>query len=113
MAPRVNSPIDLRAANLEGANLSRTKFEMPNLAGANFRGAKMVDVDFSGSMLNGICFDRANLRNANLRGADLTDASFEGTDLRAADLSTATVTRQQVAQAMTDRYTKLPVDWEF
>lgn len=105
--------VDLRAANLEGANLSLTTFEEPWLVGTNFRGAKIVDVDFSGSRLKGICFDGAVLLNANLRGADLTDASFKGADLRAADLSTATVTRQQVAQAITDRDTKLPVDWEF
>jgi uncharacterized protein YjbI with pentapeptide repeats len=105
--------MDLRAANLEGANLSRTTFEEPCLVGTNFRGAKLVDADFSGSMLNGICFDGADLQNAKLRGANLTNASFEGANLRGADLSTATVTKQQVAQASTDCDTKLPVDWEF
>lgn len=105
--------MNLRAANLEGANLSRTTSQAPCLTGTNFRHATLVDVDFSGSMLQGICFDGADLRNANLRGASLTDATFEGADLRGADLSTATVTRQQVAQGITDRDTKLPVDWEF
>ena len=50
---------------------------------------------------------------ANLRGANLTNARFLGANLRGADLSTATVTSKQVAQAITDRDTKLPVDWEF
>jgi len=105
--------LNLRAANLEGANLSQTRFEKPVLHGTNFRRAKLLDADFSGSNLKGICFDGADLRRVNLRGADLTNASFDGSNLRGADLSTATVTKQQIARAFTDRDTKLPVDWEF
>jgi uncharacterized protein YjbI with pentapeptide repeats len=105
--------LNLRTANLDGANLSRTSFERPCLHGASLRRAKLIDADFSGSMLAGICFDGADLRRANLRGADLTDASFDGADLCGADLSTATITKQQVARALTDSETKLPVDWEF
>jgi uncharacterized protein YjbI with pentapeptide repeats len=105
--------LNLRAANLEGADLSQTRFERPVLHGTNFRRAKLVNADFSRSNLAGICFDEADLRRANLRGADLTNARFEGTNLRGADLSTATASKQQVARAFTDRDTKLPVDWEF
>jgi uncharacterized protein YjbI with pentapeptide repeats len=105
--------LNLRGANLEGANLARTTFEKPFLRGVSFRHAKLVDADFSGSALAGICFDGADLRRANLRGADLTSATFDGADLRGADLSTATVTESQVARALTDGSTKLPVDWGF
>ena len=104
--------LSLRGANLEGANLSRTTFERPFLHGASFRHAKLVDANFNGS-LAGICFDGADLRRANLRGADLTNATFDGADLRGADLSTATVTEWQLARALTDSSTKLPVDWGF
>jgi len=105
--------LNLRGANLDGANLSRTSFKRPYLHGANFRRAKLVDADFRDSALAGICFDGADLRRANLRGADLTNTSLDGADLRGADLSTATITEQQVARAITDSDTKLPVDWEF
>ncbi|MGB7760117.1 MAG: pentapeptide repeat-containing protein [Bryobacteraceae bacterium] len=105
--------LNMRAANLEGANLSQTKFERPVLRGADFRHAKLVAADFGGSDLAGLCFDGADLRRANLRGTNLTDASLDGADLRGADLSTAKVTEQQVRRAITDGGTKLPVDWGF
>jgi uncharacterized protein YjbI with pentapeptide repeats len=101
--------LNLREANLTGANLSRTTFRRPYLHGASFRSAKLVGADLSGSNLTDICFDGADLRCANLRKADLTGASLVDADLRGTDLSSAIVTEHQVAQAVTDSDTRRTV----
>ena len=88
---------DLRRANLSDANLYRTNLTGADLTGANlssanFFGADLSRVDLSGADLSGAYLTSANLSSAdltgaNLRGADLEWSVLTGADLRRADLT--------------------------
>ena len=71
--------LDLREADLPGANLSE----------ADLHGADLTDTDLTG----------ADLARANLREADLTMANLHGAELRGADLRGADLTRADLARA--------------
>jgi len=77
-------------------------------------------LDVHGAYLRRTNFSHANLKDANLSGADFTEASFRGSDftnanlsgtiLRGADLTDVTnLTREQLATAIVDDQTKLPI----
>ena len=68
----VAARMQLRGANLGGADLYSA-----NLRGANLRGADLGGADLRGADLGG-----ADLRGANLGGADLRGADLYGADLR-------------------------------
>lgn len=74
------SGVDLRSANLKGADLSYAELSGTNLSGANLRG-----VDLSYANLNQANLSEANLRGAILIGTDLRHAKLETADLREAD----------------------------
>ena len=81
-APRVQAQgIDLRDADLSGANLYGAYLRGADLSGANLRGA-----DLSGANLRGADLRGANLYGADLRDADLSGANLYGADLRGANL---------------------------
>ncbi|WP_414635465.1 pentapeptide repeat-containing protein [Actinophytocola sp.] len=83
--------VELRGADLVGADLHNA-----DLAGANLRGARLVG---------------ANLRGARLRLADLTGADCRAADLHGADLRTALfLTQAQLDAATGDHTTLLPAD---
>jgi uncharacterized protein YjbI with pentapeptide repeats len=77
-------------------------------------------LDVHGARLRRTNFSHANLKEANLSGADFTEANFRGSDfknanlsgtiLRGADLTDVTnLTREQLATAILDDQTKLPI----
>ena len=77
-------------------------------------------LDLHGAYLRGTDVSNVNLKGANLSGADFTEANFRGSDftganltgkiLRGADLTDATnLTEEQIAAAIVDERTKLPV----
>ena len=68
--------VDLKQADLSGANLSRA-----DLSGAILIGANLSHANLSEALLH-----HANLRSANLRDAGLHGASFRGADLSEANL---------------------------
>jgi len=76
--------------DLHGAFLRFTDLSRANLENANFSGA-----DFTGAKFRGANFKNANLNGTILRGADLTDAT--------------NLTREQLATAIIDDQTKLPI----
>jgi hypothetical protein len=76
--------IDLRGANLSGANLTSADLRDADLTGADLTGADLRDADLTGADLTG-----ADLRDANLTGADLSDANLTGAYLTGADLNGA------------------------
>jgi len=79
------SRLDLHGAFLRFTDLSRFDLEDANLGGADFTGA-------------------------NFRGADFKNANLSGTILRGADLTDVTnLTREQLATAIIDDQTKLPI----
>jgi len=96
--------VDLSAANLRGAVLSKSNLVRANLTGADLRGArlyssqlhlaKLCTADLRGAYLKDAnlseaCFQEANLRQANLSGANLERADFRNADLRKACLTRA------------------------
>ncbi len=89
--------------NLQGANLSRGKFDKADLGGAVL---KNTDLSFG-------FFSYANLQNADLRGADLSEAylnhaNLNGANLCGANLKGAKVTEEQLNQAKTNVMTVFP-----
>ncbi len=89
MTPAANKKTDSRL-DLRGAFLRFTDLSRVNLENANFSGA-----DFTGANFRGADFKNANLNGTILRGADLTDAT--------------NLTREQLATAIIDDQTKLPI----
>jgi uncharacterized protein YjbI with pentapeptide repeats len=79
------SRLDLHGAFLRFTDLSRANLENANFSGTDFTGAKFHGADFKNANLNGTI----------LRGADLTDAT--------------NLTREQLASAIIDDQTKLPM----
>ena len=90
------SGVDLRHADLRGANLQYAELWHADLRGVNLRGAhlgaaelqhaNLKRADLRGANLPRAKFRYADLRGADLRGADLRHADLEGADLRGADL---------------------------
>jgi len=74
------SAVDLRSANLKGADLSYAELSGADLSGANLRGVDLSYANLSETNLNG-----ANLRGAILIGTDLRHTKLETADLREAD----------------------------
>jgi uncharacterized protein YjbI with pentapeptide repeats len=77
--------LDVHGAYLRGTNLSNANLELADLSGA----------DFTNAIFRGANFKNANLTGTILRGADLTDAT--------------NLTRAQLATAIIDDQTRLPV----
>jgi hypothetical protein len=130
--------IDLKAANLRGANFARTRVFRADFIGADFFGANLTDAEFISANLTRADIMDANLTNANLAyanltgatlwanlagakldhanlaGADLRHANLAGADLSdanfsGADLSAAAgLTLQQLDKACGEPKTKLP-----
>lgn len=61
-------------------NLAGADFRNARLARSQFSGSRLQGADFSGADLTGANLSNANLRGADLRGAKLADARFEGAD---------------------------------
>jgi uncharacterized protein YjbI with pentapeptide repeats len=81
----------LRAADLEGVDLTETdltgaNFIRANLNGANLQRAKLVRANFSGGQLNSANLARANIEAANLEAAFLIGANLSLANLRGAKL---------------------------
>ena len=73
--------IDLRGADLMGADLIRAYLDGADLSGADLTGADLIRAYLDG----------ADLRGANLTGADLSGAHLDGANLRDAHLRLAIV----------------------
>ena len=86
--------LDLRNTDLRGANLSR----------AHLEGAILRKAHLEGARLEGACLKKAYLEDAHLEGTRLRKAHLEGANLRRA----TGLTREQLAEAITDEQIKLP-----
>ncbi|MEY2243438.1 pentapeptide repeat-containing protein [Streptomyces sp. SAS_267] len=74
--------IDLRRADLRGAQLAHADLRGTDLRNSDLRGANLERADLRGALLRG-----ADLRGAVLRRSNLIDADLREADLRRADLS--------------------------
>ncbi len=81
--------VDLRDADLSGADLSVAHLRDADLRGADLSGAHLRDADLRGADLRDADLSGAHLRGADLSGADLRGAGLSGANLRDADLSGA------------------------
>lgn len=112
--------IDLRGADLEGANLSglalpgadlsesrltgaciqRANLSGTYLQGADLRGADAAEANLSQADLREARLHQCILRQADLRGADLQGANLWQADLSGADLANARITSEQLRAAL-------------
>ena len=76
--------VDLREAQLIGANLAGT-----NLSGADLRDANLRRANLAGANLTGAKLARSNLAGANLTDCDLSDADLTGSNLIRANVTGA------------------------
>ena len=79
--------IDLRRADLRGADLIVAQLRGADLSSADLRDAELTAADLREAWLGG-----ADLRGAQLREADLRSAKLRSVDLRSADLREAELT---------------------
>jgi len=95
-------------------DLSNTDLRRASLAGAHLEGANLGDAHLEGADLRGARLERAHLESAHLEGANLWRAHLEGARLVRAHLERVDLrhaiglTREQLAQAITDENTKFP-----
>ena len=73
----MDSPLDLRGAELGGVELNQAELIGADLRDADLRHAGLWAANLSG----------ANLRGADLEGADLSYSELQGADLRGANLN--------------------------
>jgi len=105
----------LERVNFEGANLSRANLQQGLLCGAILRGAVLEDAYLRSADLRRADLKGADLRQSHLRGAllheaDIFGAQLEGATLLNVDLSSVkNAIRSQIALAITDETTTLPI----
>jgi hypothetical protein len=93
-AEQGNERVDLRGADLRGAELEDADLRWADLSGANLfkanlRWSHLYRADLSG----------AHLEDANLRGADLSSANLRGADLSRANLTVALLVKTDLRGA--------------
>lgn len=86
--------IDLREANLVGADLRGLDLESVDLRKANLVGANLAGTNLSGANL-----EEANLSSANLSEANLIGTDLNRTELNQANLSKATICFTRLSKA--------------
>ena len=84
----------------ECLDLTKFRFGLAYLAGADLAGANLGMADFGFAMLMRANLSGANLRLANLSLADLSYADLGGADLQAANLSLARLSGADLSRAM-------------
>jgi len=98
--------VNLREANLVGANLWGAKLREANLRGADLWGVNLREANLWGAFLRG-----ANLGGANLGGAYLWGANLRGANLGGADLRGAYLVRADLRGAKYDITQMLKAHW--
>ncbi len=101
----------LANARLERANLSHAYLLDANLEGATMWQTNLEEAELPGADLKRADLSGANLQRATLERADLKDAHLWSTDLKGVDLTrTSGLTKNQLADAITDEHTLVPSD---
>ncbi|MEJ2123834.1 MAG: DnaJ domain-containing protein, partial [Alphaproteobacteria bacterium] len=102
--PNEGGPINLRAVNLEGANL-----RFSTLTEADLEGARLVSADLLHAKLDRARLTATDLTDAMLDHADLTDTLFDRTVVTGASfLNARNLTQDQLENAYGDATTRLP-----
>jgi uncharacterized protein YjbI with pentapeptide repeats len=100
--------VDLRMADLEGADLREIDLTGADLSGANLRRANLFYATLTEANLAQANLEETGFFHANLRGADLSQAVLFRAYLSRADLTGARVTPEQLEQATVLRKANLP-----
>lgn len=100
--------VDLRGAELNELNLSRTCFAHSNLEGASLVETKLIGATLSDIILRNTNLTGADLRGADLTGADLTGAHLDGTILLGANLTNARLHDITLRAVVADHTTTWP-----
>jgi hypothetical protein len=90
---------DLSGATLDGAVLTRADLTGAYLVGADLTGATLHDAVLTGAVLTRVNLEGAHLEGAHLDGATLRDAVLTGADLRDAVLTGAALVRANLTGA--------------
>ena len=90
---------DLRKANLSGAKLSEAILSGAYLSGANLRRAFLSEADLSEANLSGAIVSEANLSGAMVSEANLREANLRGANLVWANLSGAILSEADLSEA--------------
>ncbi|MBO3461068.1 pentapeptide repeat-containing protein [Aetokthonos hydrillicola Thurmond2011] len=90
---------DLRQANLQKADLRKADLYGVDLREANLSGADLEQANLSGAILCEANLELSNLHEANLSGANLNRASVCNANLRAANLSGASIRAADLCDA--------------
>ncbi len=92
-----------------GAYLDNSEFYRCDFTGTHFDNARCIDAVFTECNLSNVSFRGATLRGTQFPKSDLRGAIFTKADLKSADLSSAqNLTLAQIADALTDKTTRLP-----
>ena len=99
--------VDLRGANLEGADLGDADLSSAKLAGANLRNADLSGADLCYAIMENAMLEYANLRHAkmqrtDLSNANLTDACLIDANLHIAILFKTVLVRAKLTNANTE-----------
>jgi hypothetical protein len=100
--------VNLRYANLSGADLPDANLSGADLYGANLSGADLYGANLSGADLSGANLYGADLRDADLYGANLSGANLSGADLRYANLSGADLSGADLGETLGKLKSKHP-----
>jgi hypothetical protein len=102
--------VSLRHAYLVDARLPQAWIRYADLRDAWLSHAKLPGASFNGSRLDRADLSHTDLENADFRGAGMTGTILKAANLKGANLSTAKgLTRDQLAEAIVDGRTRLPV----
>ena len=91
--------INLKEANLSGADLIEADLRKADLRGADLRKANLSGAKLSEAILSGAYLSGANLRRAFLSEADLSEANLSGAIVSEANLSGAMVSEANLREA--------------
>lgn len=83
-------------ARMEGAILTQTRLEGANFSGTYLASARLANAQLQGATLTAARLPGADLRHASLQGADLSHAALKDADLSEARLEGATLTRARL-----------------
>jgi uncharacterized protein YjbI with pentapeptide repeats len=108
---RTSQITDLRDAEFKGAILVEANFTAANLAGALFDPSKVRTTNLTGADFTGANLTGADFTGANLTGADLTGAKLNGANLQGADLRNAKLDGADLKGALYDPSTRWPAGY--
>ena len=90
---------DFTNADFKGAKLDNVDFSKAILTGAKMQDASLVGANFHGANLDGVNFTKANLNNARLIKASVIWAEFNNAQMNLVDFAEADLTHSNFASA--------------